>query len=411
MEVKLRGISAAASIALLLVSACTSDDAETSDEGGGSTEETASSGGEASAEPIEISLVVDQTGVSAEIAAPTLAGIQSHIDHLNESGGVGGRPIEVQGVADSQSTAEGAQAAFQDVLQNSPQAVLGSINSLGIAAIPPIAAPAGIPVLIGSAPDSIMLPEPPPWLFTQVMPAAAMLEVSLDYLDDTLDGGLDGRRLAVTAAASGFGDGYAAAFEELAEERGYEVAIVDRHPLQMTSFATNAAQIVGSDAEALLLLDVPSQTPMIVNDLVAAGFEGPIVGYESASEPAIIEAVASDQYVTFRGAPVPAADGELAAAAEAAGQTERVNSLWFSYGWNQVATLAAAIESCDCEGPELLAAMQEITELDPEGDSTYGPLVFGPQKHYGTATVQFFTWDEAAGNEVETGELVTLSTD
>lgn len=355
-----------------------------------------------------IGLVLDQTGVSSQIANPTGAGIKAYLKKVNDDGGVNGQKIEVAKQSDSRSVAAGAQTAFQEVLQTEPVAVLGSVNSLGIAAAVPVVSNAGVPVMIGSAPDTLLEP-PAPWLFTQVMPASAMVNVSLDYLEDEL-GGLEGKRIAVSAAASAYGDGYVKAFEEQADERGFSSVAVDRPPLTLTTFATNAAKIVSSDADALLLLSVPAQTPLIVNDLVAAGFEGPVVGYESASEPAIIADVATDQYVTFRGAPVPKDGSELKKAAEDAGFGDQANSLWFSYGWNQAAILVEALEACgeDCESSDLLKELENIEDFTPPSESSYGAVTYSKDKHFAATTVQFYTWDVAAKTETQVGEPIAV---
>lgn len=366
-----------------------------------------SEGGTSSGD-FNIGLILDQTGVSAQIAGPTGAGIQAYIKKLNANGGIDGREIKISKQSDSKSTAAGAQTAFQEVLQTQPLAILGSVNSLGSAAAVPIMNGANTAVMIGSAPDTLMLP-PQPWLFTQVMPAESMMSVSLQYLDETL-GGLQGKRLAVSAAASAFGDAYVAAFEKEAQERGFTIAASDRSSLTMTTFATNAAKIVASKADALLLLDVPSATPMIVNDLVAAGFKNPIVGYESASEPAILADVASEQYITFRGAPVPAPDSELATAAQDAGFGDQANSLWFSYGWNQAAILGEALKDCgeSCTSSDLIKAIEGVQDFTPPGGSSYGAVSYSPEKHTAATSVQFITYDPAAKAEVELLEPIAL---
>jgi len=349
----------------------------------------------------KIGLILDQTGVSAQIAGPTGAGIQAFLKQLNANGGVDGHKITISKQSDSRSTAPGAQTAFQEVLQSEPLAILGSVNSLGIAAAVPVVSGASTPVLIGSAPDSLMLP-PQPWLFTQVMSAASMVSVSLEYLDKSLDG-LSGKRIAVSAAASAYGDGYVAAFEKEAKDRGFTVATVDRSSLTMTTFATNAAKIVDSKADALLLLDVPSQTSMIVKDLAAAGFKNPIIGYESASEPAILADVASEQYVTFRGAPVPTPDSELTKAAADAGVEDKANSLWFSYGWNEAAIFAEALKECgaSCTSSKLMKKLDGLSDFTPQGGSTFGPVSYSADKHAAATSVQFYTYDPVAKAEVK----------
>jgi ABC-type branched-subunit amino acid transport system substrate-binding protein len=294
-------------------------------------------------------------------------------------------------------------------LQTEPLAILGSVNSLGIAAAVPVVSGANTPVLIGSAPDSLMLP-PQPWLFTQVMSAASMVSVSLEYLDKSL-AGVSGKRIAVSAAASAYGDGYVAAFEKEAKDRGFTVATVDRSSLTMTTFATNAAKIVDSKADALLLLDVPSQTSMIVKDLAAAGFKNPIIGYESASDPTILADVASEQYVTFRGAPVPTPDSELAKAAADAGVKDKANSLWFSYGWNEAAILAEALKGCgaSCTSSKLMKELDGLSDFTPQGGSTFGPVSYSTDKHAASTSVQFYTYDPAAKAEVKKLDPISVN--
>jgi branched-chain amino acid transport system substrate-binding protein len=353
--------------------------------------QSASGGSQGSDYPIGI--VLDQTGVSSQLSGPVGAGVRAYIQHLNDSGGINGHKIKIAKSADSQSTVAGAQGAFQDVMQSEPLAVIGSVSTLGISGVVPTMQNANTPVMLAFAPDPLLLP-PSPWLFTQDMPAASELSASLSYLDKAL-GGLNGKRLAVSSAASSFGDAYVDAFQKQSKNLGYDVALVDRSAVTMTSFATNAAKIVDSKADALLLLDVPSQTSLIMKDLAAAGFTKPVVGYESASDPAILQAVGSEQYVSFRGAPVPAASGLLAQAASAAGVKDQLGSEWFSYGWNEAAVLGHALSSCKdpCTGPTLMKAIEATRNFTPPGDSTFGAVSYSATKHYAATSVQFYGWD------------------
>lgn len=355
-----------------------------------------------------IAVVLDQTGVSSQLSIPVGAGIEAYLDLVNRDGGIDGRRVVVTKTANGQSTTSGAQGAFQDLMQDEPLAIVGSVSTLGISGVVPTMKDAGTPVLLAFAPDPLLLP-PSSWLFTQAMPAASQIEASLAYLEDAL-GGLDGKRLAVSSAASSFGDAYVDAFEEQADERGYEIALVDRSSVTLTSFATNAAKIAASDADALLLLDVPSQTSLIMKDLAAAGFSAPVVGYESASDPTIFDAVSSDQYVSFRGAPVPEDSGVMADAAEAAGVSGSLESLWFSYGWNEAAVLVEALRACgeDCTNSRLTETIEATTNYSPPGNSTFGPVAYSPSKHFATTTVQFYTWDDAAGREMPVLEPISI---
>jgi branched-chain amino acid transport system substrate-binding protein len=365
--------------------------------------------GSGAGDTYKIGVLLDQTGVSGYQGVPTGAGIQAYIKMINDKGGVNGKKIELQ-VADSQSKPQGAQIALQQLLSSQPIAVTGFMGSAQMAAIPQIAAPAGIPFLMEISSDAQMLPKPQPWLFTTYMPTAKMMQVILSQLEQKL-GTLKGKRLAVSAANTPFGDGFVQAFKDGASTLGYTQAIVDRAALQLTTFAPNAAKIVNSRADALILLDLPSLTPQIVKDTAAAGFTGPIVGYEQAGDPEIIKSVASSQYSAFLGATPPAKSGEMANAAKSAGVSDKMTTPNFSYGWSEGAILVKALTDCgaSCTGSKLIKAMEGITDFTVPGDATYGPIGFSPTKHYATNTVQFYTWDNAEQSVVTAGKPVSLS--
>jgi ABC-type branched-subunit amino acid transport system substrate-binding protein len=402
MSIKKRWVLAGVATCLVVAAGCSSSKGASSGSGGttpGSTSATKT--------PYKIGLIGDETGVAAEIANPTLAGIQSYIKMVDSNGGINGHQIQLASAVDSQSTAAGAQTAFPQVLQGNPLAVIGSIDSLGIAAVPPLAGPAGVPVIIGSAPDSLLTPTPPSWLYVMVMPGAAQLDVSLGYLQQTL-GSLTGKRIALVAAASSFGDGYTKEFQASASKDGYTIANVDRTPLQMTSFAPDAARIVSSNPDALVLLDVPAQTPLIVKDLAAAGYKGPVVGYDSTCEPAILDAIKSSQFVCMRGAPVPATTGPLATAAANAGVSSQLDSNFFSYGWDEAAVLGQALSSCgdSCTRSGLISSLQSVSNYTPPDNATFGPVSFSTTKHWGAQSAQFYSWNSTSSQVEPVGSPI-----
>ncbi|MET7992163.1 ABC transporter substrate-binding protein [Amycolatopsis sp. NPDC005232] len=355
-----------------------------------------------------VGVLLDQTGVSGYQGVPTGAGIQAYVKMINDKGGVNGKRIELQ-VADGQSKPQGAQTALQQLLSSRPIAVLGFTGSSQMAAIPQLASSARIPFLMEISTDSQMLPKPQPWLFTTYMPTAKMMEIILAQLEQKL-GTLKGKRLAVSAADTPFGDGFVQSFKDSATALGYTPALVDRAALQLTTFAPNAAKVVSSKADALIVLDLPSLTPQIVKDTIAAGFAGPILGYEQASDPAIIKAVASPQYSGFLGAAQPAPSGEMADAAKVAGIAEKMTTPNFSYGWSEGAILVKALTDCgaSCDGAKLTDELERISGFTVPGDAMYGPISFSPANHYATSTAQFYTWDPATQNVVTAGKPVSL---
>ena len=354
-----------------------------------------------------VGVLIDQTGVSAFQGVPMGAGVQSYIKMINASGGVNGKQIKVK-VADSKSEPQAAQTSVQELLSEQPLAVVGFTGSAQMAAIPPIAEPAGIPFLMGIASDSQLLPAQD-WLYTVYMPTAKMMSVILSRLDQTL-GGLKGKRLAVSAADTPFGDGFTQAFKDEAKVQGYTAALVDRHSLQLTTFAPNAAKVVDSKSDALILLDLPSNTPQIVKDTTAAGFKKPIVGYEQAGDTSIIKATGTSQYSAFRGAQLPAPTGTMADAAKKAGFTDQLTSPQFSYGWAEGALLVEALKKCGnlCDGEKLKSALQSISDFTVPDSAGYGPVGFSKSKHYATNTVQFYTWDPSSSSIKPTGDPVSL---
>ena len=114
--------------------------------------------------------------------------------------------------------------------------------------------------------------------------------------------------------------------------------------------------------------------------------------------------------MSFRGAPVPAADSELVKAAEDAGVEDQANSLWFSYGWNQAAILVEALEACgeDCTNSDLMHELENVSDFTPSGVSSYGALSYTSDRHSAATTVQFYTYDPAMDDEVKVGDPITL---
>jgi hypothetical protein len=98
----------------------------------------------------------------------------------------------------------------------------------------------------------------------------------------------------------------------------------------------------------------------------------------------------------------------MAAAADAAGASDRLSSIWFSYGWTQGAVLEEALIACgaDCDGQSLIRSIEGLQGLTPPGDASYGPISFSAEKHYAATGFQFVSWDEDASAEVLVGDPI-----
>jgi branched-chain amino acid transport system substrate-binding protein len=98
------------------------------------------------AEPIKIAAIFSETGIAAPHNLPMIDMVQLTVDHLNQHGGVLGRPLQLI-LLDNGSTPIGSSQAAQKAIAMGVTAVIGAHWSSHSLAIAPLLQEAGIPMI------------------------------------------------------------------------------------------------------------------------------------------------------------------------------------------------------------------------------------------------------------------------
>lgn len=257
---------AVAGIVALALTACSSgsDDA-------GDGETSGSGGGSGSDEPLLIGTILPVTGSLAQLGPPEIAGVDLAVKEINDAGGLFGADVEVQHTDSSDAqNASVATASAQELISAGASAVIGAASSSVTKNIVDDITGAGI---------------------VQVSPANTATDLS-GYSDfyfrtappDTVQGDVLGN-LIVSDGASNvgvlvFNDSYGTSLRDVVqgvvEEAGGTLVYGDKgqefDPAE-TNFATIVADAIAAAPDAIAILAFTDQTPAIVRELVAQGWD------------------------------------------------------------------------------------------------------------------------------------------
>ncbi|ADG74871.1 Extracellular ligand-binding receptor [Cellulomonas flavigena DSM 20109] len=246
----------------LTLTACSSG---SEDPGDGGT------GGEASGEPLKVGTILPVTGSLAQLGPPEIAGVDLAVKEINDAGGLFGADVEVLHTDSSDAqNASVATASAQELISAGVSAIIGAASSSVTKNIVDDITGAGI---------------------VQVSPANTATDLS-GYSDfyfrtappDTVQGDVLGN-LIVSDGASNvgilvFNDSYGTSLRDVVEgvvaEAGgtvvYGTAGQEFDPAE-TNFATIVADAIAAGPDAIAILAFTDQTPAIVRELVAQGWD------------------------------------------------------------------------------------------------------------------------------------------
>lgn len=389
----------------LIAAACGSSDHNTSTQTAGSTRATG--------KPYEVSIPGDASGAFSPFAGSAILGMQTAFQTINDAGGVDGHPINFT-LFDSQSTTAGAQTAIRQALGTNPDVISAATLTTSLAALVPILQQADVPVVSnGTDPDLVAPGSTQPWFFGM---GSYQPQVAVGYIDflQKQRGSLPGKRIATVAADSAGAAAVMKAFRVIAQQRGAIIVRNEVVPLSgFTSFASQAANIVGENADIVVTVHISAGLAIIDPALRTAGFTGDIIGGEGAADDALFNKLADPKY--FAGLPysTPQEGSVIANAADRYGHRSKgsaFNSGWNS-GWAQAYVIAGAFKNCGfpCKRPKFTAAMESLESIKIPGDPTFAPVSFRPDKHFALSAYQFEVWDTAQKKIVPVGAPVDVS--
>ncbi len=238
---------------------------------GGGEETTGSGGGGGSSEPLHIGTLLPVTGSLAQLGPPEIAGVDLAVAEINEAGGLFGADVEVTHTDSSDANnASVSTASAQELIS------------------------AGVSVVVGAASSSVTLnviDDITGAGVVQISPANTATNLS-GYSDfyfrtappDSVQGDVLGN-LIVSDGASNvgilvFNDSYGTSLRDVVAgvvtdaggtivygEKGQEFDPAEQN------FSTIVGDVIASSPDAIAILAFTDQTPLVVRELVAQGWD------------------------------------------------------------------------------------------------------------------------------------------
>jgi branched-chain amino acid transport system substrate-binding protein len=359
--------SLAFTFVLCLAAACSTAD-EPTDEGG-------TESGPASGEPIVIGFPADLTTDWAYYDAPMEEGAQFAVDQINESGGVLGRPLELQTVDMRNDLAE-ATKVTQQLIDDGSVYLIGTVGD-GILAEGQVACAAGVPISTGLGTAPTLVGDMGECAYQLVMSDNIQAAVLAEY-----------------AIGEGYQTAYVLGSNEIPYTRDLPVFFAD-------AFEHGGGTVVGTDQYKIGAGDYSAVvtkianvdpapdaifTPMFIPDSVVflrqlrqAGVEIPVLSTDGNADAALLDAGAkaidgltfSNSVCTAEGDPdVQAFYDEYEAA-----NGDPPSSYVAVIGYDEVNFVAEAIEAAGSTEPD--AIKEQLAAIDSSGIS--GPVVMDPE--------------------------------
>lgn len=261
-----RGPIAAGAIAAL-VTACGGAAIESGDGGGavpGVTDDT-----------ITIGILPDLTGPVAAIGEPLARGAQAYVDHLNETGGIDGRQVELV-VKDTQFNPQRAVQEYRKI-EDEVLAVVTTVGEGITAAVMPEMDKDNMFSWPGTYTESYRKSEHPPISTPYIYEALG----GIDYIVSDL--GASGKKLSNFNLESGINDDYSRAVEIGSEFYGMEAGTSIAKPSTETDYTGAVQTLSGGKPDFMLVGTAPTQAASFIGTGYSQGLQVPTmissVGY------------------------------------------------------------------------------------------------------------------------------------
>ncbi len=162
----------------------------------------------------------------------------------------------------------------------------------------------------------------------------------------------------------------------------------------------------------MILLAPANDTITAGTALSAAGYAGPIVGFNGAASLEVLQKLAGAGATYYAPTEVefPSLNKELMAVATKYGREADVAASTFSAaGWAEASVIVEALRQCgpDCSTETFGAAIESIKDFEVPLGVYVAPVNFGPDDHIAVEAARFRTWDPVKG-EVSSGNPIEI---
>jgi ABC-type branched-subunit amino acid transport system substrate-binding protein len=372
---------------------------------GGSTSNNSSSS--QSKAPYQIAFITDLTGGNSGNSLGGQAGFNTAVKEINDSGGVAGHKLSIT-TYDSQSNVATHAAVLRQALASNPTAISGQWLSSSTAGSASIFASSNVPVV--GASYIITGVDTVPYFFSTSPVASGVGSGVANGLKALFGGSLSGKKVAFEGLISPAVDGNLAGTKTAVEAAGGTMGQVVRDPITFSSWSSQAANVVASKADALVVNNTDPNSATVAKALLVAGFTGPIISTEGANSDDLLKSVNSSQFSVVRETVVPNASDKLYKDAIAAGATpDKIAQSYFGKVYAAAYAIAKALAKCgdSCNGTKFASSLKSVGKFTVPNNALAGPLDFS-KSHAGLTAAQVWVWDGSKGTSVEKGSAFSI---
>jgi hypothetical protein len=258
------------------------------------------------------------------------------------------------------------------------------------------------------------VPKATPWLYifngipTNYAPAANA--AALQVLNVKT---LKGKRVAWVYVDSPGVVPIASLSRSLIEKAGGAVVADIRNPLTgLTSFASQAANIVNARPDIVLGIDLQGNVTTAVPALRTAGYNGPIVVVgEGANGGAIFRQLKDGNFYSSRQYRVPNPSDLAHKVANAQGYGGAIQQAFFSLGWQMGNAASVALAKCGypCSASKFLKVTSRLSKIEFDGELAMSRMSFTPKKHWAPTSLRLFKWNPSVQGATGWGKPVSIS--
>jgi len=365
--------------------------------GGGST----SSSGGAKAD-YNIPFVGDLTGANGGNGTGGLAGFNTALKEINNSGGINGHKVVGQSF-DAQSDPTAFSAQLRQALALNPPAMVTNALSSETAAAVSIYQSSNVPV-VGPSYTITGVDTIPYWFSTS--PLAAGVGIGdVNALKVLLGGSLSGKKIGFEGLQSPAVDGNLAALKSQVEAAGGNMGLIVRDTASLSSWSSQAANMVASKPDAVVLNSNESVNAIVAKALIVAGYNNPVLAAEGANGDTMLANVNSANFYTVREHVPPAAGTTLYKDATAAGATpDQIVASYFAKNYAALWVIADTLKKCGdgCTATKFVSTLRGMGKFTIPNDALAGPVDFS-KSNSGLTTAQMWAWDTTAKKPVAKG--------
>lgn len=357
--------------------------------------------------PYNVPFVGDLTGANGANGTGGQAGFNTAIKEINDAGGVNGHKVVGQSF-DSQSDPSAFSAQLRQALALNPVALVTNALSSETAAAVSIYQSANVPV-VGPSYTITGVDTIPYWFSTSPL-AAGVGTGDVNGLKVLLGGSISGKKIGFEGLASPAVDGNLAALKTKVEAEGGTIGMVVRDPASLTSWSSQAANMVASKPDAIVLNSTEGVNAIVAKALLVAGYNAPVLAAEGANGDTMLANVNSASFYTVREHVPPAAGTGLYKLATAAGATpDQIVASYFAKNYAAAWVVADTLKKCgdSCTATKFVTTLHGMGRFTIPNDALAGPVDFS-KSNSGLTTAQLWAWDTTAKKPVAKGGTFSI---